>query len=164
MNDIIIQKANKHQTMDLKQVAEIISTFWSKDIYISPYTSLELIKSYCNKNDFPFTLIAKEKREVIGFISLITNNSFLRQDLSPVIGLIYVKPEYRNKKIGSNLVNSLLEIAKLNFEKIYVLTDIKGFYETLGFKFIEVTNSDINRSKDLIILKRLYVYNFRSEK
>lgn len=161
MDDIIIKKANKYQVRDLKQAAEIISDIFSKDIYTSPYTAFEIIKSYCNKNDFPVTFLAKRKDEIIGFGCLITNNSYLRQDISPLITFLYVKPKYRNNKIGSKIVNEILKIAKTKFDKVYVLSSIKGFYEKNGFKFVEVTNSHINRQRDIIETRRLYVYNFR---
>ena len=60
---------------------------------------------------------------------------------SPFLGEIRslaVKKEFQNKKVGSKLVNALLEEARdLGLKEVLVLTYQKEFFEKLGFKEIE---------------------------
>ena len=60
---------------------------------------------------------------------------------SPFLGEIRslaVKKEFQNKKVGSKLVNALLDEAKnLGLKEVLVLTYQKEFFEKLGFKEIE---------------------------
>ena len=60
---------------------------------------------------------------------------------SPFLGEIRslaVKKEFQNRKVGSKLVNALLEEARdLGLKEVLVLTYQKEFFEKLGFKEIE---------------------------
>ena len=58
-----------------------------------------------------------------------------RQDLCPWLALLYVKPEYRKRHFGALLQKEVVEYAeKLGYEKVYLYTDLKKYYDKTGWK------------------------------
>lgn len=103
----------------------------------------EKFKQYKIKNDFEQNIFSKyfiymEKSNIIGFINYY--DMYERFELS----YIEVKEEYRNQKIGSKLIEHLIEIAKykdvdnitleVNINNIYAIK----LYEKYGFKKVAI--------------------------
>lgn len=77
-------------------------------------------------------ILAKDDDAIIGFGAL----HFHAFDLAEVRSLI-VDKNYQGKGIGRGIVEALLEEGKnLGVKKIFTLTYVKGFFESLGFKEI----------------------------
>ena len=77
-------------------------------------------------------ILAKDDDAIIGFGAL----HFHAFDLAEVRSLI-VDKSYQGKGIGRGIVEALLEEGKnLGVKKIFTLTYVKGFFESLGFKEI----------------------------
>jgi predicted N-acetyltransferase YhbS len=158
---ITIEKLNPNNINDLDAVSEIMYNWWANSASFSFTTVKELIKSYCSYGDFPMVLIAKDLNKVVGTISLVANDTQFRQDLYPVITSLYVIEEYRNNGIGSMLIKELLNYAKDKFNKVYLLTHSIGFYEKLGFKYVETSKAYIDVLNDKITENRLYEIELR---
>lgn len=78
-------------------------------------------------------ILALDDDKIIGFGAL----QIIAPDLAEIRSLI-VDENYRAKKIGSKIVNALLDEAKeLGLKRIFALTYAQGFFESLGFKMIE---------------------------
>jgi amino-acid N-acetyltransferase len=77
-------------------------------------------------------ILAKDDDTIIGFGAL----HFHAFDLAEVRSLI-VDKNYQGKGIGRGIVEALLQEGKnLGVKKIFTLTYVKGFFESLGFKEI----------------------------
>lgn len=77
-------------------------------------------------------ILAKDDDAIIGFGAL----HFHAFDLAEVRSLI-VDKNYQGKGIGRGIVEALLQEGKnLGVKKIFTLTYVKGFFESLGFKEI----------------------------
>jgi predicted N-acetyltransferase YhbS len=64
---------------------------------------------------------------------LIENDDENRPELTPWPAALYVRPEYRNRGIGSLLVRTLQQQAVLmGIGSMYLGTDNPGFYARLG--------------------------------
>ena len=75
--------------------------------------------------------------DIIGGYGLITNDFISRQDLCPWLCALYVEEEYRGSKLGSKLLeHAKKEALKLGYRKLYLSTDLEGYYEKYGWKFI----------------------------
>lgn len=79
------------------------------------------------------TVVAHDK-EWMGCVSLESEDLSTHGHLGPWLTSLYVKPKYRNRGIGKRLVRSVLK------EGLYLWCyhELKGFYEKLGFKCIEL--------------------------
>lgn len=102
------------------------------------------IKSDLEQNIFSKYFIYMENSNIIGFINYY--DMYERFELS----YIEVKEEYRNKKIGSKLIEHLIEIAKSKFvENITLEVNINNIYaiklyEKNGFKKVAIRKGYYN--------------------
>jgi len=86
----------------------------------------------------PQTLIAFYNGQPAGTVSLFKTDHPYRQDLGPWLSYLFVPKKYRGQGVGQALQIALLETAKsAGFKYVYLMTDIKGYYEKVGWKFIE---------------------------
>ena len=94
-------------------------------------------------------LIVEENNKIIGYIySNIDSDNKIKKELEASINSIYIIDKYRNKKIGTKLVNEMINLLKeKNVKYVYIenLKDngcAKYLYGKLGFKvFREVRRS-----------------------
>ncbi|KEK23391.1 GNAT family N-acetyltransferase [Bacillus gaemokensis] len=92
----------------------------------------------CNTTDeIPRFYIALKNECIIGTFALIRNDLISRQDLYPWLACLYVEPAYRGKEIGSQLLkHAIQETSKKGFEKLYLSTDLEGYYEKYGWSYL----------------------------
>lgn len=87
-----------------------------------------------DKDAIPRFYIAIEGKEIIGTYALLRNDINSRQDLFPWLACLYVKPEYRGRSIGKSLLeHGLNASAQLGYEKLYLSSDLEGYYENYGW-------------------------------
>lgn len=78
-----------------------------------------------------------EDSRIIGGFGLITNDFVSRQDLSPYLCALYIEEDMRGNELGLVLLeHGKEETRKLGFEKLYLCTDHKGYYERYNWKRI----------------------------
>ena len=107
--DTIIKLGN---SVNEFQVSDEVVTFWPKDILI------DCIKSKNNP-----ILVAKENKQIIGFIIANYNPSFKKA----IIENIFVNPDFRGKKVGNLLLDNLLdELKELGCEYVCSITEIEN--------------------------------------
>lgn len=93
---------------------------------------------HCLTKKCPQTLIAFCDGRPAGTVSLWNADHPYRQDLSPWLSCLLVLERYRGKGVGQALQAALLATAKkAGFKKVYLMTDLKDYYEKAGWKFIE---------------------------
>ena len=81
---------------------------------------------------------SNKNSKLIGFISIFPKDCEERDDLTPWYATMFVKKEFRGKGYSKILNNEILKEAKRRkFNKIYLKTDLDGYYEKFGAKFIE---------------------------
>lgn len=109
---------------------------WGTDNNIEFFKSI--LDHSLDKNNLPQTFVAMKNNMPIGTIGIWRCDMVSRQDLYPWLSALYVLPEYRNKGIGKKLQNKLIDYAKeLGYEKLYLYTDIEGYYEKNGWEFLD---------------------------
>jgi len=93
-----------------------------------------------DKGGIPRFYIAKEDNEIVGTYALLRNDINSRQDLFPWLACLYVKPEHRGKAIGKSLLEHGLNVtAQLGHEKLFLTSDLEGYYENYGWVNSTVT-------------------------
>ena len=131
------------------KASEFFHNIWNIDIneYI-----LSMKESLNRKLAFPRWYIALIDDEIIGGVGVIFNDFHKAKDLYPNICALYVKEEYRNKKIATNLINKVCsDLISYKINKVYLITSHTNFYEKLGFKYLK----DVHEEDDNLI--RMYV-------
>jgi len=97
-----------------------------------------IVSHSTDKQNLPQTFVAIENGEPIGTIGIWRCDMVSRQDLFPWLSALYVVPEYRNNGVGRKLQDHLIKYVKeLGFEKLYLYTDIKNYYEKNGWELID---------------------------
>ena len=105
----------------------------------------------------PISFIAFWGELPVGMISLKKTDMANREDLTPWLSALYVVPEYREKGIGTQLINTVLDTGlKIKYQRIFLFIDsrymdmLEKFYARRGWIFLdEETDSDGNRTKIL---------------
>lgn len=91
------------------------------------------------RETIPTCFVAVEDDQVMGSASIVHNDLSSRPDLSPWLASVYVGETYRNRGVGSALVQRIVaEAQKLRVDKLYLITpDRQSFYTRLGWKSME---------------------------
>ena len=87
----------------------------------------------------PETFVAVEDNAPLGTASLVVHDLAERRDLSPWLAAVYVAPEFRDRGVGSALVQAVMDEAQaLGMERLYLFTpDKMSFYGRLGWRVLE---------------------------
>ncbi len=143
-NDTIKIRKMKHE--DISGVFQLENLWKEEEIsYIfEPFTEEYFVQSMTKFNDYH--LVAVDNNQVVGYINgFIDNNGdkrvFNKNEEFLMIENLYVREEYRNKKIGGLLIEQIMSNARKNgITRFAVSTDTKDmksilrFYENHGFK------------------------------
>ena len=156
MDEIIIEQLKKDNIKELDELTEILYNWWGKEEGYSIEAMKELIKSRCSEKDVPVVYIAKINDSVVGTLTLVANDMEFKQDLYPVITSLFVKEEYRKLGISRKLVEELVKHCKNKFDNIYLSTELEGFYEKLGFEYVETCNCYYIPNQDKILCGKVY--------
>jgi predicted N-acetyltransferase YhbS len=91
--------------------------------------------------EIPLTYVVIERSECIGTVSLVENDLKKRADLKPWLASLYVKPEYRKRGIGENLVGHVIaKTRSFGYKTLYLRTEYTGdYYRRLNWRFIYKT-------------------------
>lgn len=83
----------------------------------------------------PLALVAVDGTEVIGCINIKLSEDLTQPGLSPWIGALYVRPDWRGKSVGSQLLAFAENAAaRLGIRALYLsATDALAFYERRGW-------------------------------
>ncbi len=123
----------------LEEVSEWIWKEWSKCHGASLDDIIYRSKHSIMENKIPMMYIALYKDEVVGVVSLWNNDLTARQDLTPWMATLYIKEQYRKQGIGTLLQKKSIEVARfLKYEYLYLITDHVGYYEKMGWEFLEL--------------------------
>jgi N-acetylglutamate synthase-like GNAT family acetyltransferase len=124
----------------LKEVCSWHQNEWG---YLNPDRTLtdriEEMKSHLKQQSVPATYLALEDNLPVGCASILKSDMDTRLEFTPWLASVFVKKEYRHKKIGRNLVKTIMEHANsAGIEKLFLYTpDREHFYKKMGWKTIE---------------------------
>lgn len=99
------------------------------------------MQSLLAKEQVPTAFVALEGETLLGSASLIDNDMDTRKDLRPWLASVYVAPEFRDRGVGSALVQRVVDEARaLAVETLYLFTpDRESLYARMGWLVIERT-------------------------
>lgn len=118
---------------------EAVRVFWNQWGSLSNYKFYhDCMMHSCNgESDLPRFFIAVQNNSIIGTYALLRNDLISRQDLFPWLACLYVVPQLRGNKIGSKLLEHAIQVTgKKGFKKLYLCTDLDGYYEKNGWSHL----------------------------
>lgn len=143
---------------DHKEYAEEVTKMICKEFGDEDnYKFWESIVSHSMQKDkLPLTFVALEDNKLAGTVGLWRADLLSRQDLYPWLSALFVKEEYRGKKIGQELQKFLVDYCRENgYKELFLYTDLENYYEKTGWNHfddgIEFTGGTMKiYKKDLI--------------
>lgn len=142
MENLIIENMSLKDFEQIKNNLQIdFDEFWNANILES-----EL------KNDNSLYFVAKNEKEVLGFVGIINNIDFVE------ISNIVVRKDLRNKGIGNKLLEKIIEIAKeMKKEKILLEVNEKNegaikLYEKNNFEKDGIRKNYYNGKESAILM------------
>lgn len=94
----------------------------------------------------PLTYVAMLDEQCIGTVSLVANDLKARQDLTPWLASLYVRPDLRGQGVARRLIDHVIEVAAaLGFQMLYLRTETAGaYYVRLGWRKIDAVTDEFN--------------------
>ncbi|MGE5473920.1 MAG: GNAT family N-acetyltransferase [Ignavibacteriales bacterium] len=122
---------------DYKKIAtKYIHSKWGNETNYQLYED-SIFGCVSTKESVPYWYLLEENNKIIGCIGLIDQDFISRTDLSPWLCSLYIEKEYRGMALGAMLIKKVKEdAAKEGFKKVYLCTDLNGFYEKYEFYHI----------------------------
>ena len=105
----------------------------------------EKLRTHLSKEELPIIVVATLNTIPVGTASLRQSDGIEnRPDFSPWLASVYVAKEYRQRGIGTQLIQHILDIAKhKGNSKLYLRTEDKvTFYQNLGWATVEKLDSE----------------------
>ncbi|BBH20309.1 hypothetical protein Back11_16540 [Paenibacillus baekrokdamisoli] len=111
---------------------EIVDYFWKQWGSESNYHFYrDCMEHSCQTdNNLPRFYVAMEDSKIVGSYALLRSDLNSRQDLEPWFACLYVSPELRGRKLGTQLQNHAKDQARIaGYPALYLSTDLDGYYE-----------------------------------
>ncbi len=124
----------------IPELAQLHFAEWS---YLHPDETIEdktrYLMSNCGRAGVPSFIIALEDTELIGSASLVEQDMDNREELTPWLADVFVKPEYRGRGVATSLVRRIEDEARsAGIVRLFLYTpDAAGLYRRLGWTVIE---------------------------
>lgn len=99
------------------------------------------------ENIVPSTWILRDEQGVWGSASIIEQDMDTNQELGPWLASVYIHPEKRGRKLGSYLIQAVMENARASgLDKLYLFTPGQSaFYQQLGWRSLKTENYQSER-------------------
>ena len=117
---------------------------WDELISFAKNCSWEAGKHLANmmeKNlftDWESVFAAISDGEIVGFCTFLKTDYYPENRYSPWISCIFVDEAHRGNRISGKMIGKAVEYAKeQGFTKVYIPSDMLGFYEKYGFTRID---------------------------
>lgn len=125
------------QEPSYKEIAtKYIHSKWGNETNYQLYED-SIFSCVNTKEPVPYWHLLEDNEQIIGCVGLIEHDFISRTVLAPWICSLYVEKTHRGKVLGSLMIEQVKKDAsKEGFEKVYLCTNLDGFYEKYGFRHI----------------------------
>ena len=132
--------------MEIRQVV-YKDEYWDKLIDFakkSSWRESQIIAKNWEENNYlewERIFVAIENNNIAGHCSLNNRDSIPDIEYTPYIQSVFVNEQYRGNRLSEKLIAKAISYAKtLGFDKVYIVSDHKNFYEKYGFEKIDEKN------------------------
>ena len=104
--------------------------------------------------DWERIFAAIENDNIVGHCSLNEKDSVPDVGYTPYIQSVFINEQYRGNRLSEKLILCAMSYAKsLGFEKVYIVSDHKNFYEKYGFEKIDEKNDYRGEPQSIFVHK-----------
>ena len=132
--------------MEIRQVV-YKDEYWDKLIDFAKKSSWRegsiIAKNWEENNylEWEKIFVAIEDNNIVGHCSLNNKDSIPDIGYTPYIQSVFVNEQFRGNRLSEKLIAKAISYAKtLGFDKVYIISDHKNFYEKYGFEKIDEKN------------------------
>lgn len=123
-------------------VMDMIYEEWGSTFSSSKESKLQKLKEGILQNGkFPQIYLLQEGEENVAAFSIL-EHELKGSDLSPWLACVVVNKKFRGKGYGKTLLQQIKNTIEDNFEKIYLTTELIGFYEKIGFQLMSIIDNN----------------------
>lgn len=88
--------------------------------------------------DWESVFAAIKDGKIVGYCTIAEKDFYPENRYSPWVSSVFVDEKCRGNRISQKMIENVLEYAKgIGFKKVYIPTDMEGFYEKYGFEYID---------------------------
>lgn len=88
--------------------------------------------------DWESVFAAIEDNKIIGYCTFMKTDYYPENRYSPWISTLFVDESKRGNRVSLKIIETVIEYAKSKqFSKVYIPSDMTGFYEKYGFEKID---------------------------
>lgn len=123
---------------------EYNSDLWNKTIYFAQNCSWSAGKHIANIlqenrfSEWEAFFVATDNDKIVGFCSFLKNDYYPENRYFPWISSVFVDESARGKRVSHIMIETVIAYAKeKGFSKVYIPSDMDGFYEKCGFTPID---------------------------
>lgn len=129
------------------------------------FSDVETFFQHTQFDSFPITFIAIVNETCVGTVSVFQNDYKERPHYAPWLASLYVKPEYREQKIGAQLMTYLLAHVKgLGISEIYLKTEnASDYYIKRGWTLVESIHKSDEKTVEIFKFSNLNLHSKRIE-
>lgn len=89
-------------------------------------------------NDWESVFFAVDNNNIYGYCTFLKEDYYQENRYSPWISSIFVTENARGKRVSHKLIECAIGYAKkIGFSKVFIPSDMEGFYEKCGFQPID---------------------------
>ncbi len=101
-------------------------------------------------------IVLDENQEIIAGAGIIDNDFHDRKDLSPNLCALFVEEKHRNQGIAKYILDfARKDFGDMGFEKLYLITGHREFYERCGWEFLTTVTGDDGNSERMYVASTL---------
>lgn len=105
--------------------------------------------------DWESAFIAVENNKIYGYCTFLKEDYYPENRYSPWISCIFVTENERGKRVSHKLIEYVIGYAKkIGFSKVFIPSDMEGFYEKCGFQPID-TLKNYGADIDTIFMREI---------
>lgn len=109
------------------------------------WSAARFLVELLEKNTFAETLggwgkllLLMDGENLVSFLTLAGQDAVRDEGLTPWVGFVFTRPEYRGHRYAGELLRYAEDLAAaMGYEKLYIGTDHVGLYETYGYTYQE---------------------------
>ena len=134
-------------------LAQIKECEWGAAQYLYELLRDKKLKELTGENTR--LLMLTEGEQLVSFCTLAEKDDIQPTELTPWIGFVYTRTEYRGRRLMGKLLSHAEELARANgMERVYISTNHTGLYEKYGYAFYSMMK-DVEGEDSRVYAKRL---------
>lgn len=148
----------KYRYINIQEYPDLIpeAASWFHEKWGIPFSAYyaSMKDGVINQKIVPSWYLCLDQAKIVAGMGVIENDFHQRIDLSPNICAVYTDENYRHQKIAGNLLNLVIQdLSKNGINTVYLVSDLNGFYEQYGFKYLDKVLMDDGSVSNIFIHK-----------